>query len=248
MIGRILHQRRARDGAGVGVVERAPGADDPLGQADEDGVEHDRGDHLVGTPIGLEKAGEGGGHEPEQPADDDGQRHVDDPRQRESVAEPRREHGAGQQLALGADVEETRLHADDHGEPGEDQWGCSLERASDGFGTAQAALDQRPIRHPWTGAVERDQHGADGQGDHDRRQRQQHALGPRAQPHDPPLISRCLEPSPTDAPHVADWGRTVQRGCGRRSDDTPVGTSDSVVGVQVRACSPSAPRRRAPAR
>ena len=44
----------------VGVVERAAGPDEVLGHVDEDDVEHDRRDHLVGPAVGLEEAGERG--------------------------------------------------------------------------------------------------------------------------------------------------------------------------------------------
>ena len=96
---------------GLGVVERPAGADEVLGHVDEDGVEHDRRDHLVRPPVGLEDAGERRRQHAEDPADEQGEaaRAARLGRPVKSVADPRRERGAEEQLALGADVEQAGL-------------------------------------------------------------------------------------------------------------------------------------------
>ena len=84
---------------------------------------------------------------PDEPADEQGERDVEHARQvGEAVADPRREHGAEEQLALGADVEQAGLHADDDGEAGERERGGPGQRAGDVLLAAERAVDAAPCR------------------------------------------------------------------------------------------------------
>ena len=227
----------------VGVVERAAGPDDPLRHAHQDGVEHDRGDHLVGAAVGLEDAGQRRRQHPEQPADEQHGRHVQRRRQAQPVADPGGEDGAQQQLALGADVEQPGLHADDDGQAGEDQRRRLLQRAGHGVLAAEGALEQRAVGGERVGAVEADHHGADEQGEDDRRQWQHHVLGALAQAQGrrlPLVVDGCRG----GRAHVTGCGtscRTPSRGARRGgaavTQPTPVGTSPEMTcGVSSSIC------------
>ena len=65
----------------VGVVEWPVRADEVLGDVDEDGVEHDRRDHLVRPPVGLELPGQRGRQHAEDRADEQRERDVQRGRQ-----------------------------------------------------------------------------------------------------------------------------------------------------------------------
>ena len=146
----------------VVVVERTPRPDEVFGHVDEDGVEHDRRDHLVRPSVGLEVTGERRRQHAEDAADDEGERHVEHGREvGEPVAHPRREDRTEQQLALGADVEQPGLHADDHGEAGERDRRRPGQRAGEVVLVPERPVDERRVRRPRVRPVQPDQHRAE---------------------------------------------------------------------------------------
>ena len=89
---------------------------------DRDPVEHDRRDHLVRARDGLQQAGDRPPRRPRQARGDHREQDVQQGRHAgERRADPDREVGADEVLALAADVEQPAPERERHGEAGEDQ-------------------------------------------------------------------------------------------------------------------------------
>ncbi|MEZ5263084.1 MAG: hypothetical protein R2755_15235 [Acidimicrobiales bacterium] len=128
-------------------------------------------------PVGLQHTDHEPGDGAEGDAEQQGERQVDHRGQAgEPVPHPGRHDGAQQQLALGADVEQARLHADDHGQAGEDQRRRLLEHGADRRPVGQRTTPHGLGRLGRALAVGQHHHGPDEEGDHDRQQRQQRGL------------------------------------------------------------------------
>ena len=112
-----------------------------------DPVQHDGADDLIGAEAGLEESGdaapdatgEGAGEQADQQVDDDGQV--------EGEAHVPGGHGAGDQLAGAADVEQARAEGDGHSRRGDDQ------RRGDGEGLGKRAESGGERRQQHVGAA-----------------------------------------------------------------------------------------------
>ena len=95
---------------------------------------------------GLEDAGD---HSPEGAAygsDEQGEGHVDDPRQAgDPVADGAGEQGADDELSLSADVEQAGLEGEGDGEAAHHEGGGLLQGASDALAVGECAVEQGPV-------------------------------------------------------------------------------------------------------
>ncbi len=148
-----------RDGAELGGLgdelglgdAAVPGGDErpdgqPEGDAGDDVVEHDRRDHLVDPAVGLEDTDEPAHEGPDADADDHAEQGAAEPEPAAHVGDPGAEDGAGDELALAADVEQADAQREDDGEPGEHEGRGLLQGAGQGAVGDQGLAQQGLVR------------------------------------------------------------------------------------------------------
>ena len=123
----VLHRRRLRV-ARARRLQQARRAQHPRDQVEGDVVEHDRHDHLVRAGPRLERAGDAGPQRAGDEPGDEGDDHVEAPRQIERERHPPCRGGCHQHLAAAADVEHADAERQRHAQAGRDQRGREGQR------------------------------------------------------------------------------------------------------------------------
>ena len=127
------------------VLQRPALAEEIQARIDRDPVEHDRRDHLVGSDRRLQDPCDPGVGRSGQRGRHDRERDVDEAvRALERRADPDREVGADEVLALPADVEEPAAERERDREAGENQCGRDQERLLEVLGGPRRGIPRKP--------------------------------------------------------------------------------------------------------
>ncbi len=149
----VLHRRGLRV-ARTRRLQQSRGAQHPRDQVERDVVEHDRHDHLVRTRPRLQRTGDAGPQRTGDETGDQGDDHVDAPRQVEREGDPSGGGGRHQHLAAATDVEHADAERESDAETRRDQRCGEGERLGEGTDAARErgraevvdrALEQRDV-------------------------------------------------------------------------------------------------------
>ena len=129
-----------------GACSRPGRAQHPRDQVERDVVEHDRDDHLVRAGPGLERTGDARPERPGGEPGDEGDDHVDAPRQVERERHPAGRGGGHQHLPAAADVEHADAEGERDAEAGRDERGREGERLGERTDAARRTSARRSCR------------------------------------------------------------------------------------------------------